>query len=160
MAAVNWRRNRVLIGGTDYVGRLESGELEIKREMVELKGMGMPGTAKVPNGNFEAVTSKLKFNNIAPSDWRKVINNDGYIDVVFAGECQALDSKSGLTFDNVANTTIRGWSETIPGQNPNDEGKSEFELTINVQFIEMKDSGGTVLLIDLANGLVEPKELA
>ncbi|MCG7551359.1 phage major tail tube protein [Pseudoalteromonas sp. Of7M-16] len=160
MAAIAWRRNRVLIGFSDYVGRVESGELEMKREMAELKGLGMPGTAKVPNGKFEALVAKIKFNNISPSDWRRIINNDGYINVTFAGECRSLDSTSGLSFDNAATTILRGWCETIPGQGPNDEGKSEFELTINVQFIEMRDVSGTILLIDLASGVVEPKELA
>lgn len=160
MASVTWRKNRVKVNGNDYIGQIEEGSCEIKREFSEAKGLGMPGTAKLPNGRFEAITAKIKFNNIMPRDIRRLIKNDGFVSITFSGQAMFMDAIKGLNKDSEMTTTLRGYTENIPGQDPKNEGTSEHEVTINLLFIEMKDKDGRVLLIDLPNGLVEPEELA
>jgi phage tail tube protein FII len=160
MAALLWRKNRVVLNKVDYVGQITEASVELKREMAEFKGQGMPGAVKVPSGNFEAATAKIKFDSISPKDMREIIAKDGYVTVTYSGECRGLDSLTGTSKVSGMTTTLRGYSEDVLTQNPNNEGKSEGEITINLMFIEMKDKDGVILMIDWAKGLVEPEALA
>lgn len=159
MSAVIWRQNRCYINEADYIGRVAEGSLELKRAMNEIGGLGQPAKMKVPNGHFELITAKIKFDNIAPADVRALSRNDGFIALRLIGQVHLPDAVSGKVAEDSLQTRLTGWAEEIPVPPMNQEHKTEIEITVNVAMVSITDKSGQLLLVDNVNGVVEPKEL-
>lgn len=159
MAAVIWRHNRVYINDADYLGKIAEGTVELKRAFTELNGLGMPAPIKAPNGRFEEITASLKFDSIAPADIRRVIGEDGFINLRLMGKCFLPDVSAGKVAHDEMRSRLTGWIEEIPIPPTNTDHKSETEITVHVALIEVSDASGTLLLIDTVNGVVEPLSL-
>ena len=109
MSAVIWPNNRVYVNDNDLAGRIEEASVEIKRMFSEVKGMGMPAAAKVPNGKFEAMTAKVQLNNIKPSDIPLMINNDGYMLLKMKGDVHLPNVLTGKINDDGYTSRLGGW---------------------------------------------------
>jgi Phage tail tube protein FII. len=158
-ATVTWRKCRVFYNNVDLFGNVDEGSVEIKRKFADLKGIGMPADAKLPTGKFEPIVAKLKFNNISPDILRQVWTNDGYCDFRMVGQCRVIHASSGSVNENRLVTIVRGYAENLPVPGVKEDATADIEVTINALFLQVKDDGGNILLIDLPNGLVEPSEL-
>ncbi len=160
MATVSWRKNKVFLNGIDYFGSAEEGSVEIKRKLIEVDAMGLPAAAKIPSGKFEPIVAKLKLSNISPLNLRTLLLNDGYIDLRMTGECRLLNAASGTVTEDMLITVIRGYVEEIPLPAHKSSDKSEAEISIHCLFLEVLDRMGTLLKVNIPDGIIEPKELS
>lgn len=156
MAAIIWRKNRIYVNDVDYVGLISEAKIELKRSLVELKGLGMPAPIKAPNGRFEEITATLKWDSISPREIRRIINDDGYLNMRLMGQCFLPDVTAGKVAHDQMRSRISGWTEQVPLPSTNIDHKSEVEMTIHVLLVDVSDNSGRLLLIDNANGIVEP----
>jgi len=158
-ATVVWRKNKVFHNDVDLFGNVEKGSLEIKRKFVETGGIGTPALAKVPTGKFEPLSATFTFNNISPTIMRHLLSNGGFCNFRMVGECHMTDASVGLVKSDRLTSIIRGYAENLPIPEIGSEDKMDAEVIIHALFIEIKDNSGTLLMVDIPNGLVEPKAL-
>jgi phage tail tube protein FII len=160
MAAVIWRRNRAYVNDADYLGLITEGSCEIKRATAELTGLGQPAPINAPTGHFEPLVAKLSFGSIGPAQIRQLSGNDGFINLRLMGKCFTPDVTQGKLPTDEMRTRVAGWIKSIPLPTTSTEHGSEVEVEIDVLHVQVDDTAGTILLIDLANGIVEPAGLA
>ncbi len=157
MGVVVWTDNTVRLGDDDYGGQAVEGTLELKRKMIDFGAMGLPADVRLPSGRLEAPTVSIKVENVSPADIRKFI---GLIDLKMVGKCKVLKGDSGLVEDDNMTTRIKGYAETVPTQ-PTKNEKADLDITIAPYFVEISsDKLGTVLKVNVPDGIIEPEDLA
>lgn len=159
MAAVIWRKNRAYINDADYLGLITEGACEITRATAELDGLGQPAPINAPTGRFEPITATLNFGSIGPAQIRQMRGADGFVNLRLIGQVYAPDVNVGMLQQDEMRTRIAGWIKKIPLPATNTSHTSEVEVEIDVLHIEVEDRNGTIILIDVANGIVEPASL-
>ena len=158
-ATVTWRKCHVYYNYVDLFGNVSEGSVEVKRKFADHKGIGMPADVKLPTGKFEPIVAKMKLNNISPAILKDIWANDGYCDFRMVGECKVVHASRGMVDNDQLITTVRGYAENLPVPGVKEDA-SDIEVTINALFLEVKSYySGTILMIDIPNGLVEPREL-
>jgi hypothetical protein len=160
MAAVIWRRNRAYVNDADYLGLITEGSCEIKRATAELDGLGQPAPINAPTGRFEAITASLKFGSIGPQQIRQLRGADGFVNLRLMGKCFSPNVQVGMQQSDEMRTRLAGWIKSLPIPATSTEHKSEVEIEIDVLHVEVEDTSGTIILIDVANGVVEPASLS
>jgi phage tail tube protein FII len=157
-ATVTWRKCHVYYNDVDLFGNVSEGSVEVKRKFADHKGLGMPADAKLPTGKFEPIVAKMKLNNISPAILKNIWANDGYCNFRMVGECKVVHASLGMVDNDRLITIVRGYAENLPVPGVKEDA-SDIEVTINALFLEVKNNSGSILMIDIPNGLVEPREL-
>lgn len=155
--SIVWRDQAAYLNDTMYVGRINQGSCEITRKTVSLGGIGGVGNVDVPTGKLEPIKASVVFNSLSVGDVRTMSKNDGYIELRLTGTARVLDTSTGTRVVSNATTRIKGWALNLPNPAYGDDPQP-YNVSISVLFIEVSDSQGTALLIDMANGIMEPND--
>lgn len=154
-ASVIMTNQSAYINETQYVGRIKSASTEITRKTVTVGGLGGVGGVDVPTGKFDPIKGTVVFEQLGPSDLRRLNENGGFVKLRCSGLVKVLDTHTGLRKNGSMTTRIHGFLINPPAPNYSDE-QQDYTANISVVFIEVSDNSGQVFMVDLAKGLCYP----